>query len=260
MNLFKRFLLALLGERRYLALLAGSFQYFYKTVQLGKSYQDIYFLKELVVPGNYLVDIGAHLGYYTVEMSRLTGDAGRVYAIEPMTKFNSVLENLIKKKKLTNVSLYKVALGGTGEYVTMGIPKLGIMKKFAYARVMESSKHLKYSESEKVKNETGDHLFEGLPGLDFIKCDVEGFELPVFLSMMETIKKHFPILLCELADRNERIRLYELLLPLGYQAYLLSDNKLYLLDVYSEIKAISHNHYFIPIKHEQRLKKLINDD
>jgi FkbM family methyltransferase len=257
MNSVKQILLTALGEKKYLELLANAFQNAYKNGLPGKDYQDVYFLKQLIEKGNYCVDIGAHLGYYTCELSRLTGETGKVFAVEPMTKFNSVLKNLLQKKKISNVVLYEVALGGEGEYVEMGIPKLGSMKKFAYARIIKSSAHLEYVESEKVKNETGDHLFKELPRLDFIKCDVEGLEVPVFTSMMQTLEAHSPIILCELPDRNERIRLYEMLLPLGYQAYLLFDKKLRLLDVYSDKTAISHNHYFIPLRHEERLKHLI---
>ncbi len=257
MNSVKKFLLALLGEKKYLSLLASSFQFAYRAGLPGKDYQDVYFLQQIIGEGNYCIDIGAHLGYYTCELSRLVANPGKVYAIEPMSKFNQVLKNLLQKNHMSNVVLYQVALGGDGEYVEMGIPRLGNMKKFAYARVMQSSAHLEYIESEKVKNETGDHLFKDLPRLDFIKCDVEGLEVPVFTSMMRILEKHYPVLLCELADRNERIRLYEMLMPLGYQTYLLDDKKLYLLDVYSSKTAISHNHYFIPVKHEQRLKHLI---
>ncbi|HXB43630.1 MAG TPA: FkbM family methyltransferase [Puia sp.] len=253
----KQILLSVLGEKRYLALLASSFQKALRIGLPGTDYQDVYFLKEFIQEGNYCVDIGAHLGYYTCELSRLVKNSGKVFAIEPMSKFNSALKNLLRGKKVSNVDLQQVALGGDGEYVDMGIPKLDNMKKFAYARVMKTSEHLEYIETERIKNETGDHLFFDLARLDFIKCDVEGLEVPVFASMTNTLEKHRPILLCELADDNERIKLYEMIDHLGYQVYTLSDKKLSLLDVYSNKKAISHNHYFIPQHHEEKLKHLI---
>jgi FkbM family methyltransferase len=257
MNRIKRILLSLLGEKKYLSLLANSFQRFYRGKLLGLNYQDIYFLKEIIEEGNYCADIGAHLGYYTLELSALVKDSGKVIAIEPMSKFNRILKRLLEKNKLTNVELLQVALGGDGSFVEMGIPKINNMKKFAYARVMNVSSHLKYTETEKVKNETGDALFENLPRLDFVKCDVEGLEVPVFSAMQATLKKHYPILLCELADRNERIKLYEILMHIGYQVYLLRERQLHLFDVYLDTQAISHNHYFLTADHEERLKHLI---
>lgn len=255
----KKILLRLLGEKKYLSLLAGNFQRIYRTGWLGRTYQDIYFLKEIIGQGAYCVDIGAHLGYYTLELSRLVKASGKVIAIEPMSKFNQALQALLKTRQVSNTTVYQVALGGEGDWVEMGIPRIGGMKKFAYARVMQRSAELQYIESEKVKNESGDHLFQGLPRLDFIKCDVEGLEVPVFASMMGTLTAHHPVLLCELADKKERIQLYEMILPLGYQAYLLKKGKLQPLDVYSDRTAISHNHYFIPPEHEERLKHLFAD-
>jgi FkbM family methyltransferase len=254
----KSTLLKILGEKRYLSLLAGTFQRLYPTGWLGLNYQDVYFLRNIIEKGAYCADIGAHLGYYTLELSRLVGASGKVIAIEPMPKFNGTLDRLLRRKKAANVDLLQVALGGEGEYVEMGIPQVGKMKKFAYARVMKYSEQYQYIESVKVKNESGDHLFRDLPRLDFIKCDVEGLEVPVFSSMLETLSAHHPILLCELVDKSERIRFYEMVSPLGYQAYRLEKGRLLFLDVHSEDKAISHNHYFIPTFHQERLRHLIS--
>ncbi|HLY68685.1 MAG TPA: FkbM family methyltransferase [Puia sp.] len=258
MNSIKKFLLSLLGEKKYLDLLASTFQKIFKAGLAGIDYQDIYFLRSFIQEGNYCVDIGAHLGYYTLELSRLVKSPGKVYAVEPMSKFHNTLQKLLRKKNISNVTLYQTALGGEGEYVDMGIPKVGPMKKFAYARVIQSHVNLEYVESEKVKNSSGDELFKQLPRLDFIKCDVEGLEVSVFSSMMGTLSMHHPVLLCELADKNERIKLYEMIAAHGYRCYLLRNKKLHLLDVYSDEKAVSHNHYFIPEKREGKMRHLIS--
>ena len=253
----KKILLNLLGEKKYLGLLAGSFQRLYRTGWLGREYQDVYFLKKFIREGDTCIDIGAHLGYFTLELSRLVKDTGKVYAIEPMSQFNRILQSLLKKKGARNVTLYQVALGGNGEYVEMGIPEVGQMKRFAYARVMESNTHLDFVESEKVKNESGDRLFRDLPRVDFIKCDVEGLEYQVFASMTQTLEAHHPILLCELFERNQRIQLFELLRPMGYCAYTLENEKFVPLDVYAEGTIVSQNNYFIPAPQEERLRLLI---
>jgi FkbM family methyltransferase len=253
----KRLLLSLLGEKKYLSMLAGAFPYVFRAGLLGRDYQDIYFLKHLVPEGACCVDIGAHLGYFTLELSRRANASGKVIAIEPIGKFNDTLRRLLQRRKIGNVSLYQVAMGGDEDWVEMGIPRIGNAKKFAYARVMKSGAWLEYDDTEKVKNETGDHLFLGLPRLDFIKCDVEGLEVSVFTSMMATLSVHRPILLCELGDSKERVRLYEMLRPLGYGVFQLKKRRLYPLDPYSTQTTVSHNHYFIPTAHQQRLGKLI---
>ncbi len=248
MSRIRKMLLYTLGEKRYLRLLASSFQKLYKTGRLGVDYQDIYFLKNLIRPGDHCIDIGAHLGYFTLEMSRLAGNNGHVYAIEPMSKFFNTLKTMVENKGLKNITLYQYAMGADTEFVEMGIPRVNNVKKFAYARVIQSSTFLEYVESEQVKNVYGDELFRSLPRVDFIKCDVEGLELPVFRSFIEIIRRHQPVLLCELGDPQDRIRLMELLAPFSYALYYLENKKLKSLDANSETRPVSHNHYFIPAK------------
>ena len=257
MKWLKKLLLVLLGEKRYLRLLSVSFQQAFRLHLVGKNYQDIYFLKKWLKTGDICADIGAHLGYYSFEMSRLVGNAGRVIAIEPMLKFYNTLCLSVKKQGLKNIEVKKLAMGGKTDEVEMGIPRIRNMKKFAYARVVESSEHLVFAETEKVKNVSGDDLFFMLDRLDFIKCDVEGLELPLFRSMIKTLEKHTPVLLCELADKKDRVAMYEMLEPLGYHCYLLFDGKMHLLDVYSNRQAVSHNHYFFTQKHAKTFAGLI---
>ena len=253
----KKILLNVLGEKKYLSLLASSFQRLYAAGVLGKEYQDVFFLKKIIRPGDYCVDIGAHLGYFTLPLSRLTGPAGKVFAIEPMSSFHNTLRRLLQRYRTTNVTLYQVALGGDGDYVQMGIPATGDTKHFAWARVVEANPHLAFNESEKVKNESGDRLFSGLPRLDYIKCDVEGLEYRVFASMTGTIAAHHPMLLCEFFDREQRIRLFELLKPYNYQAFVLEGGMLAPIDVYAPGPIAAQNDYFIPPQQLERVRPFI---
>ena len=253
----KQFLLNILGEKRYLALLAGAFQRLYPTGLLGKDYEDIYFLKKLIRPGDYCVDIGAHLGYFTIQLSRLAGDRGKVVAIEPMPPFHDTLERRLQRKKVRNVTLYQLALGGSGEYVEMGVPRVGAQRRFAHARIKENNEHLEFVLSVKVKNEPGDRLFLDLPRLDYIKCDVEGFEYAVFASMTRTLEKHHPMLLCELFDRDLLIRFSGMLEPFGYRPYLLEKGRLSPAIVHAEGQIPSDNYYFLSAHYEDRYRPLI---
>ena len=244
--MLRKWLLSLLGEKKYLDLLATNYQRMLKWKLLGHEYQDVYFLKEFIRPGDSCIDIGAHLGYFTFELGRLVGDTGHVYAIEPMGKFNRVIAALAAKSKCRNLTLYQYAMGGGTEYVEMGIPEVNKVKKFAYARIVHSSTHLSYVESERVKNVRGDELFASLPALDFIKCDVEGLEVSVFNSFLSLIERFRPLILCELGDEKERNRLLDLLEPFGYDVYYLEQGRLRKMARNSDVVPVSHNHYFIP--------------
>lgn len=256
MIMIKELLLTILGEKKYLFLLSNGFQMLYRTGVLGKEYEDVYFLKKFIRKGDCCIDIGAHLGYFTLELSRLVRPGGEVFAVEPMNKFNRVLKGLLRRYNARNVTVYPVALGGSGQYVEMGIPEIGRKKRFAHARVMVSSPGLQYIETERVENYAGDQLFRELPRLDFVKCDVEGLEYSVFSSMIGTLTKHRPVLLGEFFERDQRIKLYELLRPLGYEVFRLDGNQWHPLDVYAEGNMVSQNNYFISDAHRARLGHL----
>lgn len=50
---------------------------------------------EIVKPGSHVVDIGAHVGFYTLLLSKLVGSEGVVLAFEPLTwNFSVLIENV----------------------------------------------------------------------------------------------------------------------------------------------------------------------
>ena len=253
----KKILLKVLGEKRYLSFMSSTYQRLLRAGLLGKESQDVYFLKKLIRPGDYCADIGAHLGYFTLNLSRLVGPSGKVFAIEPMPPFHATLCEQLQRRHADNVTLYQVALGGDTDYVEMGIPDSSGSKHFAMARVIDANPHLHFSGSQKIKNEKGDRLFSDLPRLDYVKCDVEGLEYQVFASMTATLQKHHPVLLCEFFDRDMRLRFYELVKPFGYEPFALEKGMLIPIDVYAEGQIIAQNDYFVPREHLDRLKPLI---
>jgi FkbM family methyltransferase len=257
MKRIKLLLLKLLGEEKYLSFVAASYQRLFPTGRLGEVYQDVYFLKKFIRNGDTCIDIGAHLGYYTFELSRLVGNEGSVVAIEPVGKFVNVLKKLIASRKIKNIELLKTALGGEGKVVEIGIPIIDNQKRFGYARIREISQEMEYAETETVPNAKGDELFASLKRIDFIKCDVEGAEVAVFKSMPQVISRHRPILLLELGDKNSRVIMKQLLSDCGYEVYHLRNNMLKRIDVHSDERAVSHNHYFIPSSRLDRFQHLL---
>jgi FkbM family methyltransferase len=258
MSFIKQSLLRVLGEKRYLETLCASFQVLLaRRLLQNDNYQDVYFLKAHIHAGDITIDIGAHLGYYCLELSRLVGKTGEVYAIEPISKFNGVIERYTAGHAFPNLHLLKVALGGEGTEVEMGIPQVGARKRFAYAKIIEKTDPFTFVETERVPNEDPNGLFAHLPKIDFIKCDVEGFEVRLFGKMLPTLKKYHPKLLCELATPLERQKFAELVRPLGYSCYRLHEGKWEAMDPYGEKIALSHNHYFLTKEHIARRPDLV---
>jgi FkbM family methyltransferase len=64
-------------------------------------------------PGDVCVDIGAHIGYFTLLASRLVGAAGHVYAFEPSPVNYEALRANLSRNAATNVTARRVAIGET---------------------------------------------------------------------------------------------------------------------------------------------------
>jgi hypothetical protein len=55
--------------------------------------------------------------------------------------------------------------------------------------------------------------------LDFIKCDVEGYEVHLFPHLINTISKFKPLIQIEISNAENRKQILDLLKPLGYKGF-----------------------------------------
>ena len=66
----------------------------------------------------------------------------------------------------------------------------------------------------------GSDLFGGLERIDFIKCDIEGYERVVMPELRTLIERHHPTVLIE-TDGETRHEIIEMFSEMGYRAYIL---------------------------------------
>jgi FkbM family methyltransferase len=135
-------------------------------------------LKFLVCSGDVVADIGANQGVYTMELSHLVGNQGKVYSFEPIQKNYEILESLIRKARLPNVNPFRVALGSHSGQREMVIPDLVGFTGYDLAHITDMEES---GQREAVHVVSLDELWKSrtILGADFIKCDVEGAELEV---------------------------------------------------------------------------------
>lgn len=62
-------------------------------------------------PGMTVVDVGAHIGYFTVKAAKLVGESGRVYSFEPLPENVDFLKRNLRHNDLKNVRIYPYAAG-----------------------------------------------------------------------------------------------------------------------------------------------------
>lgn len=94
-----------------------------------------------------------------------------------------------------------------------------------------------------IKLDSYDQLANADRRITGIKIDVENFEYFVLKGAEQIIKKHMPIIYCELWDNQNRTDCISLLNNLGYSVFVLDKKKLISFDPVSHKK---QNFFFIP--------------
>lgn len=67
-------------------------------------------LKQMVHPGDHVIDLGANIGFYTLTLARLVGPQGKVYAFEPSPDNFSLLCRNVEVNGFHNVTLVRKAV------------------------------------------------------------------------------------------------------------------------------------------------------
>ncbi len=222
----KRALYKSLGQRNYLKLLHKSFYFLYDAGLLKNddAYKYNYFVKNLINKGDYVLDLGANLGYFAKIFSRLVGENGKVICVEPVKPFFAVLSDTLGNKK--NVVLNNYALGTENKTIEMIVPKMDGYLRTGLAHVpVNESYNTNDIYSFEVEMVRGSELLKDLPKLDYIKCDIEGYEEYVLPEIKAIIEKHKPLIQIE-TWAEHKTKVFNLLLAMGYTPYGLLDGKL----------------------------------
>ena len=156
-------------------------------------------LIEKLRPGDTFVDIGAHVGYYSVLASLLVGAEGRVVAFEPTPRTRTELT--ANTAGLSNVQIVPMAAWDKTERLTLqdfGWRQSSFNSVVA-ARVT-ANRHVANIEVEAVA--VDDWLEANTIVPAFIKIDAESAEQRVLRGLRRTIEVHHPILSLEIGDYN----------------------------------------------------------
>jgi FkbM family methyltransferase len=141
-------------------------------------------------PGDVFVDVGAHIGKYTIPAARMVGMGGLVIAVEPHPENYRVLLDNIKLNALRNVIALNLAA-----WSTSGEVKLYIGDRSGW----HSTKRNYGKGFITVQGRALDDLFDELKvkRIDFIKIDVEYAESEVLRGLESTISKYGPDMIVE---------------------------------------------------------------
>jgi FkbM family methyltransferase len=153
-------------------------------------------LPAVVDPSRAAVDVGAHVGSYTVRLAQIVP---RVFAFEPDVE----LAGLLQRAAPRNVLVSSDALSDTAGWKTFRVPV-----EAGHASITLGSLAPLESPSttdRQVRTSTLDELAD--EDIGFIKIDVEGHEAEVLAGGQNLLRRHRPVFLLEANDAEDVVRL-----------------------------------------------------
>ena len=178
-------------------------------------------IKQNVHPGDTVLDIGANIGLWTMRMSKLVGNTGKVYAFEPEVKKFQVLKKNIELNNLDNVVLEQKALSDID-----GISYLELSK--------DSGQHKLSTTGVKIESVTLDNYLK--ESVDFIKMDAEGSEYKILKGMKNILKNKDVTLVTEF---------YYKLLDNPIEFINILENHFKIYDMRDDMKLLDKNEFFL---------------
>jgi FkbM family methyltransferase len=211
------------------------------------------------------IDVGGNIGTFFWQFVDV---CKKVYVFEPIPRLNDVITQSIRYNNVENIVLIPKAVGNETKTIKM--------LDNNNSSVVDSSESLNVIE---IPVTSLDFEFQDLEKVDFVKIDVEGYELNVLKGAENLIDKYRPILLIEIhpiflinyghrveeliefmENRKYNIRFYsfleELRMPrykrifsrwLGNKGIRFSDKAQFLKDINIEPKLTSYHFYCEPV-------------
>ncbi len=179
-------------------------------------------LRGIVKPGWVVLDVGSNFGYYALLFANLVGAQGCVHSFEPDSSNYGRLTRNIEVNGLTNIRTFQVGVGDRCGEASLILPPSGNPAEIRLGSGSEQG-------SKSVSVTTLDHHVdaEKLERVDFIKLDVEGFELRVLQGGKKTLRRFRPKMMIEthpalLSSLGSSPKEFVRTIPdLGYSLYLL---------------------------------------
>lgn len=154
-------------------------------------------LSQWIGPGDWVLDIGANIGYYTLKCSSLVGPQGRVIAFEPILETAEMLCSCVRYAGCRNVTVLNWAVSDTACVLNFSVP-------------LASSGIPNYFLAHAEKGGGGQPVYAGtVDQLSFpsrialVKIDTEGAEASVIAGMEQTLRRDHPVLIIETDEAFE---------------------------------------------------------
>ncbi len=186
---------------------------------------EIKFVRHLLKEGDYVIDIGANLGVYSLAMAKKVGSTGQVWSFEPTFEIANLLSRSIKINNFDQqIVLDRHAIS---DYIGKG--ELNIFNNSEMNKLKDASSNNSITnklKSERVNVTTLDQCMKThgwQPNISFMKIDVEGQELHVIKGGERFFEVMSPLVQYEVKSDNKGINcnLIDAFAKIGYHSYRL---------------------------------------
>src|SRR5215217_112876 len=193
-------------------------------------------LKPLFAPyvpaDGVVIDIGAHAGQFSRLFAGMA-PRGQVWSFEPSAYARSVMTTASRIRRMDNITLMPFGLSDAGGEITLHTPikKAGGMG-FGAAHLGDGDTS-RPTVAQTVRLTTLDVFArdKALTRVDFIKADIEGWELHALRGGEETLRRFRPVLYMEVSDAQLRRAgdsaeaMFDWLEQRGYRAFTVPNLK-----------------------------------
>lgn len=211
---------------------------------------------KLVSHCKVVVDVGANIGWYTINLGKLK-NVEKVFAFEPIPYTFEYLKRHVSLNEVSKAEIFNCGLSN----------EVGQREFFWTTEETGSSSMANIRERSaidvvKCELDTLDNFMKDRNiSVDFLKIDVEGAELFVLQGAIKSIKSGSPIIFAELLRKwaakfgyhpNDVIQLLE---SSGYSTYVATAGKLRKFGLVDE-ETVDTNFFFLHDQHHRRLVDL----
>lgn len=191
------------------------------TIVGHESFQDTY-MAERLEGGSVFIDVGAHVGRFTLLGARLVGEAGLVVALEPDPRVRRNLMANVKLNGFKNIVVSPVAASDMD-----GAECLHLSRTTGWSSLLKDAHKGTWIVNEVVvPASTLDTLARSLElkRVDLIKVDVEGADHRVLEGAGDILEKFSPALLVEVHPKTSWTRCKEIMEDNEYRYVVIHRN------------------------------------
>jgi FkbM family methyltransferase len=177
-----------------------------------------HYMLTMVKPGDHVLDVGSNVGYFTLLLSSIVGDSGKVVAIEASPSTYQQLTRNLALNDCGNVVPLNVAATG-------GPCMVDIVDGEKNNSGSNSIRHSSGDGTVSVKGDALSNMHEiAHDKITFIKIDVEGSEAPVIQDIIDTIDRYPNLRGMAMELVPESGKFFEMLQARGFRGYAFPNN------------------------------------